>query len=133
MPWWAITYLGSVVILATAGCLDECSRVISSKAFNKKWIFNFATSFVEDIVPCYFFLSFWFPKLKDILGILSPILVLTAIAWQIYSWPKAAREFDEEETRLNHWQRKNILLVLAMYQSPLYVVSVIAVLRNYFH
>lgn len=133
MPWWAITYLGSVVILAMAGILDDVQELSRRKNSVKKWIFDFAENFVRVIIPCYFFLSFWFHRLADIFGILSPILLLIVIAWEIYSWPKTVREFDGEETRLNHRQKKNVLLALAIYQSPLYVVSVIAVLRNYFH
>jgi hypothetical protein len=132
MPWWAIAYFGSVIILITGGFLERIEELSRQNFSIKKWTVEFFENFTENVVPCYFYLSFWYQQLADFFGILSPILVFSAVAWHIYSWRKGAVELYEAEPRLNHRQKRNVLLALAIYESPLYIVSIVAVLRNYF-
>ena len=128
MPWWAIIYLGIYAASILVGIAWHFHKFYLGAGTVSEWLRDIPTP----IIWSYFFAAFWFHQLSSVLGLVSPVMILGAITWDIYCWPNDVREtnLDKELTRVEKWSVKSFVLIM---QLPAYVIATIAALRDYIH
>lgn len=79
MPWWAIIYL--LVFIAFSIVADTLGEFDGTKRL--RWF----ADLLAGVIFAVLFAGFWLTSIYNALGFVAPVLLLAALAWEIYSAP----------------------------------------------
>src|SRR5437867_2600058 len=122
MPWWAIIYLLVFITFSIVG--DTLGEFDGTKRL--RWFADFLTCVIFAVL----FAGFLLASIYRVLGFVSPILLLAAVAWEIYSAPADLRQLWRDP-ELSRKERIGLTLLPPLLGWPLYIVAGVGVWRFY--
>ncbi len=122
MPWWAIIYLFVFVAFSIVG--DTIGEFDGTKRL--RWF----ADLLAGVSFAVLFSAFWLTSVYHALGFVAPVLLLAAVAWEIYSAPSDLREIWRDP-ELSRRERIAVLLMAPLLVWPLYIVAGVGVWRFY--
>ena len=122
MPWWAIIYLFVFVAFSIVG--DTIGEFDGTKRL--RWF----ADLLAGVSFAVLFAAFWLTSIYHTLGFVAPVLLLGAVAWEIYSAPSDLREIWRDP-ELSRRERIAVVLLPPLLGWPLYIVAGVGVLRFY--
>jgi hypothetical protein len=122
MPWWAVIYL--IAFVAVSIFSDALAE--SDGTSRLRWLADLLTAAVFAVL----FVGFWVSAIYRSLGLAGPVLLLGAVAWEVYSGPQDLRAMWRDP-ELSQKERVGLTLVAPLVMWPLFITAGVGVFRFY--